>query len=63
MATWAVLSETGGPRKLMCLEEGDQAEIGGQEETRDRRGYAFYGTMHESGQGSQSVGDRIPLSP
>ena len=49
MATWAVLSETGGLRKLVCLEEGDQAEIGGQEEIRDRRGYAFYGTMHESG--------------
>ena len=49
MATWAVLSGTGGPRKLMCLEEGDQAEIGGQAEIRDRRGYAFYGTMQESG--------------
>jgi len=49
MATWAVLSGTGGPRKLMCLEEGDQAEIDGQAEIRDWRGYAFYGTMHESG--------------
>jgi len=49
MATWAVLGGPCGPGKLMCLEEGDQAEIGGQEEIRDRRGYVFYGTMHESG--------------
>ena len=49
MATWAVLSETGGPRKLVCLGKGDQAGIGGQEEIRDRRGYALYGTMQKSG--------------
>jgi len=56
MATWAVLSETGGPRKLTCLEEGDQAEIDGQEKIKDRRGYAFYGTMHESGLRGPAVG-------
>jgi len=32
MAMWAGLSETCGPGKLMWLEEGDQAEIGGQAE-------------------------------
>ena len=34
----------------MCLEEGDQAEI------RDRRGYSFYGTRHESGLRELAVG-------
>ena len=41
--------ETCGPGKLMWLEEGDQAEIGGQAEIGDRRGCAFYATMHENG--------------
>ena len=41
MATWAVLSGTCGPGKLMWLEEGDQAEIGGQAEIGDQRGCAI----------------------
>jgi len=41
MATWAVLSGTCGPVKLMCLEEGDQAEISGQAEIGDQRGCAI----------------------
>ena len=32
MATWAVLSGTRGPGKLMHLEESDQAEIDDQRE-------------------------------
>ena len=49
MATWAVLSETCGPGKLMWLEEGDQAEIGGQAEIGDQRGCAIVVQMsHEA---------------
>jgi len=40
-ATDGVLSGTGGPGKLMCLEEGDQVEIGGQAEISDQRGCAI----------------------
>jgi len=40
MATWAVLSGTCGPGKLMCLEEGDQAGISDQAEIGDQRGCA-----------------------